>query len=97
MTLEWTATKANGTEIKTTNYYDTDTAVFYVLPDRFDDCQINAVVKAKAETGVFGKVTWGADSEALAVQQRLAGDNRYETAMKVADQMMAKYGRFETK
>ena len=86
VTLTVNATKANGNVVKFDNVDKGDLA-FRIAPDKYDDCFITATVNAIKGTGVFGDVTWGEDAEALAVQQRLAGANRYETAMKVADQM----------
>ena len=86
VTLTVKATKANGNVVKFDNVDKGDLA-FRIAPDKYDDCFITAVLTAKKPCGIFGKVTWGEDAEALAVQQRLAGANRYETAMKVADQM----------
>ena len=86
VTLTVKATKANGNVVKFDNVDKGDLA-FRIAPDKYDDCFITATVNAIKGTGVFGDVTWGEDAEALAVQQRLAGANRYETAMKVADQM----------
>ena len=90
-TFEWTATKANGTVVYTEsqkNKRNNLSRFFDVRTDNYyDGCTINAVVSAKKGSGVFDTAVWGADSEALAVQERLAGANRYETAMEVADQM----------
>ena len=90
-TVEWTAKKANGTVVYTGDpdtKQNSDNRFFGVNTNGYyDGCVINAVVSAKKGSGVFDTVVWGADSEALAVQERLAGANRYETAMEVADQM----------
>ena len=63
--------------------------------DYYDGCFITCEITAKDYTGVFGGVTVWEDAEAIAVQSRIAGDDRYETAMRVADQM-DNAGEFET-
>ena len=102
VTFEWTAVKANGTTVPTAavplkdlpKTDDNRTARRFTVKDdgRFDGCFISAVVTAVKDAGIFGDATWGDDADALAVQQRLAGENRYETAIKVADQMKTSAG-----
>ena len=94
--IVWKATKANGTVVGTddgeVDGNNVKGANFYVKPDKFKGCTITCEVTAKAGTGLFNKVVVWEDSEAIAVQSRLAGDNRIETAMKVADQMKPEEG-----
>ncbi len=95
VTVEWTAVKDNGTPVTTTGITGEvagETNRYFAMdrmsdPTKYDGCFITATVKAKADTGIFGSAVWGADADALAVQYRLAGENRYETAMLVADEM----------
>ena len=95
VSFEWQAVKANGTPVYTKNAANEQNATtrhFTVEADKYDGCFISLVATAKKAAGVFGDATWGADAEALAVQQRLAGEDRYETAIKVADQMKTSEG-----
>ena len=46
----------------------------------------------KADSGVFGEKSWGEDNDAIARFVRFAGENRYETAMAIADGMKPKAG-----
>ena len=94
VTVEWVATKANGVTVPTDTDYTRPvdgnwTGYQWAVADTgaYDGCKITAVVKPIDRTGVFGKVVAFEDANAIAVQQRLAGANRYETAFKVADQM----------
>ena len=92
VTVEWKATKANGNTVATLADQNSDKNHFgisYTVPNNklFDGCFITAVAYANKDAGIFGSATWGADADALAVQSRIAGENRYETALKVAEQM----------
>ena len=93
VTVTWVAEKSNGATVPTK--YDGSDAnrvsrSFTVDKDKtgkFNGCFIYAVASANKDAGIFGEATWGADADSLAVQQRIAGENRYETALAVADQM----------
>ena len=93
--IVWKATKANGTAVPTdTNFTsvvdgDWEGACWALINtnDAYNGCTITCEITPKDGTGLFNKVVVWEDSEAIAVQSRLAGDNRIETAMKVADQM----------
>ncbi len=92
VTVEWKATKANGTKVATLKDQGSDNNHFglsFTVPTSklFDGCFITAVAHANKDAGIFGNATWGADAEALAVQSRIAGEDRYETALAVAEQM----------
>ena len=90
VTYEWKATKANGTPVYTgipADKRNNEDRGFTVLSDSYVGCFITAVAHANKDAGIFGNATWGDDADALAVQSRIAGENRYETALKVADQM----------
>ena len=96
--VEWKATKANGTAVNTNGASGNKMNVltFTVEADnRYDGCFITCEISAKANTGVFDSVTVWENAEAIAVQARLAGDDRYATAMEVADQMKPA-GGFQT-
>ena len=62
---------------------------------KFEGALVTVTVKGNKVSGIFDTVVWGADAEALATKDRIAGDDRYETAMKVADKMVAKNGKLE--
>ena len=95
VTYEWQAVKANGVTVPTlmSGKGNNTNNVFKVSANgTFNGCFIKLVVSADKTSGIFGSATWGADAEALAVQSRIAGENRYETALKVADQMKTTKG-----
>lgn len=56
---------------------------------KFEGALVTVTVKGNKVSGIFDTVTWGADAEALATKDRIAGDDRYETAMAVVDAMKA--------
>ena len=88
--IEWKATKANGAVVNTNGEYGNkrDVLTFAVESDsRYDGCFITCEISAKANVGVFDSVTVWENAEAIAVQARVFGDDRYATAMEVADQM----------
>ena len=93
VSFEWKAVKANGTVVWTLSSGNemNITDRHFTLPSDdkgyYDGCYITLEVTAKKAAGIFGGATWGDDADALAVQQRLAGEDRYETAIAVADQM----------
>ena len=95
VTYEWQAVKANGVTVPTLmsgKGNNTDNVFKVSANGTFNGCFIKLVVSADKTSGIFGSATWGADAEALAVQSRIAGENRYETALKVADQMKTTKG-----
>ncbi len=91
--LSWEVTKRDGTAM---NMYDAagnklndksyGGTEFYVS-DKYEGAYVTLTVTGNKTSGIFGETTWGEDAESLAIQQRIAGDDRYDTAMKVADQM----------
>lgn len=81
----WTATDKNGkeTEIITGNYANAAT----IDASAYEGQTIS--VKVEGIRGYYGKATWKSGT-VTDPTDRLAGDNRYETAIEVADAMMAK-------
>ena len=59
----------------------------WTVPDTAAGCKVTLTVSAKDTSGIFGSAVWGDDANNLAIQQRVAGKDRYETALKVADEM----------
>ena len=87
--VTWAATNAKGE-----NTLDNNSVIYlglgvYVGADVYEGCQISVTVKGNKVSGIFNEATWGADSDTLVVKNRIAGENRYETAMAVADAMKA--------
>ena len=100
--IVWKATKANGTTVPTTTNFTTPGGdwekPFWMLDNsngEYDGCTITCEITPKDGTGLFNKVIVWEDSEAIAVQSRLAGEDRFATAMEVADQMKPA-GGFQT-
>ena len=58
----------------------------------YEGAYVILTVSGNGTSGIFGETVWGEDADSLAIQQRIAGEDRYETAMKVADQMKPKAG-----
>ena len=85
--FKWFATGTDGTKTLATQ-----STSFYIAPDTYDGCRITLEVSAMKAAGLFGGVVWGANSDPLAVADRLAGANRYETAYAVADALKVKNG-----
>ena len=88
--VEWKATKANGTVVYTNGTTENKKGSLTWMieaSDKYDGCFITCEISAKANTGVFDTVTVWESAEAIAVQARVFGDDRYATAMEVADQM----------
>ncbi len=88
--VEWKATKANGTVVYTNGITENKKGSLTWMieaSDKYDGCFITCEISAKANTGVFDTVTVWESAEAIAVQARVFGDDRYATAMEVADQM----------
>ncbi len=48
---------------------------------------IGVTVTYKEGTGIFGSASWGSGSAPLAVAERLYGDDRYDTAIQVAEEL----------
>ena len=86
--ITWTAVNAKG-EDKAANASDRNYLTFKVKDGDYDGCLITVTVKGNKVSGIFDEAAWGADSDALATKDRIAGENRYETAMKVADKVKA--------
>ena len=100
VTVEWKAMKNGVNQISPIGASDCD--LIYdgnglMISDvkKFEGALVTVTVKGNKVSGIFDTVTWGADAEALATKDRIAGDDRYETAMKVADKMIAKNGKLE--
>ena len=103
--LSWEVTKRDGTAM---NMYTVDDAgnesvlnqksydgrSFYVAK-AYEGSYVTLTVTGDKTSGIFGEVVWGEGADSLAIQQRIAGEDRYETAMKVADQM-ENAGAFDT-
>ncbi len=88
--LTWKATDKNGnvTVIDTgSGYIGWDGRYINLLDNTYEGCYITLEVKGNQTSGIFRTYTWGGDMNPLAIYDRLAGANRYETAMLVADQM----------
>ena len=81
----WAVTKRDGTEVKLENL--SKNVHFEVNNDNYKGAYVTATVSGNKTSGIFGEATWGEDAESIAIQQRIAGADRYETAIKVADQM----------
>ena len=64
----------------------------WTVPKEAAGCKVVLTVSAKDVSGIFGKATWGDDANNLAIQQRVAGENRYETAIAVANEMKPEKG-----
>ena len=58
----------------------------------FAGCTVSATATAVATSGIFGTATWGADFDPLAEYERLAGEDRYATALAIADKLVATNG-----
>ena len=85
--FSWEITKRDGTVME--NEAGTKSwngAAFSVVKD-YEGAYVTLTVTGNKTSGIFGETVWGDDAASLAIQQRIAGADRYETAMKVADQM----------
>ncbi len=79
--FSWVVTARNGKVITEEN------GAAFGVSDTYTGAYVTLTVTGNKESGIFGETVWGEDAESLAIQQRIAGDDRYDTAMKVADQM----------
>ena len=99
MTGKETAFKANYADIaryvdlNKIEWYSDETKVgqglTYTVKDTDRGNVITVKVPVKTTTGLFKTVTWGEGNDPIAIFDRYAGANRYETAMAVADAMKA--------
>ena len=87
VTIEWKAMKNGVNQVVGTDLiYDGD-GLYISDVKKFEGALITVTVKGNKTSGIFSKATWGADADALATKDRIAGEDRYETALKVADAM----------
>ena len=98
--LSWEVTKRDGTAMEIlsngigigVNSYGEPV---FGIDAGYAGAYVTLTVTGNKDSGIFGETVWGDDMESLAIQQRIAGADRYETAMKVADQMK-NAGSFDT-
>ena len=95
--IEWKAVKKTGEPVSTaTGIPAGGDGTRFGVGYEFEGCYISAVVSGNKTSGIFNEVTWGDGADAIAIQQRLAGENRYETALVVADEVKRlNGGKFE--
>lgn len=53
---------------------------------------ISVTAKAIQSAGIEGEASWGKDSEAIAIADRIYGANRFQTALQVAEKIKAENG-----
>ncbi len=90
--LSWEVTKRDGTAMEIlSNGVGIGVKSYgepvFGIDNGYAGAYVTLTVTGNKESGIFGETVWGDDAESLAIQQRIAGDDRYDTAMKVADQM----------
>ena len=77
----WTVTKRDGSVLRR------DPADNFGTRAEDQGAYVTLTVSGNKTSGIFGETVWGEGADSLAIQERIAGENRYETAMKVADEM----------
>ena len=55
--------------------------------DKTKGAAIGVTVTYKEGTGIYGNATWGGDNNPLAVAERIYGEDRYDTAIQVAEEL----------
>ena len=78
---KWVITNSDGT-----NHGESASNVFTVK-DGYKGKYVTLKAVAKKASGIFTDGTWGDDASALAIMDRIAGADRFETAMAIADEM----------
>ena len=101
--LSWEVTRRDGTPMNLYTSDDKGSVQAYTswagngfgIVKPYEGAYVTLTVTGDKTSGIFGEVVWGEGADSLAIQQRIAGEDRYETAMKVADQM-ENAGAFDT-
>ena len=89
--VRWVVTNPDGTEYTATK----GQKLTFLVKNDYKGKFVTLEVSGNKTSGIFDSVTWGANTDPLAVQERIAGENRFETAMAVADNM-DNAGKFKT-
>lgn len=85
--VTWYATKNGKSE-------ELGTGLTCTIPDddRTKGAVISATAKAIQSAGIEGEASWGEDSEAIAIAERIYGADRFKTALEVAEKIKAENG-----
>ena len=81
--LAWTYVDRNGKKHELTTF----DGLYAYNTEAQKGCKVTLTVSGNKTSGIFDSTTWGDDAGALAVADRIAGANRFETAMAIADEM----------
>ena len=103
--FNWEVKNAKGEsqigEVSVTSFYGLSNGMITIPEnnEKVAGCTITVTADSTegngATSGIFGKATWGADTDPLAAYERIAGEDRYATAMAIADKL-AEAGKVES-
>lgn len=82
VSVRWTATKNGKSET-----IGTGLSCKIEDNDKTKGAVIGVTVTYKEGTGIYGNASWGGDNAPLAVAERLYGEDRYDTAIQVAEEL----------